>query len=243
MRHATARVVASENRITGSGPTVAALIVGDREAGTNLRPPRRRRRIGRDRIELDEMTRRPFARTGHAEGHGGTSVHVGQDEAALVEVEPSKRRGRPPIVGVEIGAAAKYGIALALVQTAPARFDAACGRRPEQFRDAGRFPRAQIQHTSPCGMPRLTSGQVDVDAILERHIRTEHVQHVNLGCCRGGGVSGSVVVRAERIFIRMSPCIRVRYPGNGRVREDDRAVARDQVAAVESLAKEERVFV
>ena len=92
-------------------------------------------------------------------------------------------------------------------------------------------------------MPRLTSGKVDVDSILERHVRTEHVEHVDLGRCRRGGVSGSVVVGPERGFVRMSPCVRVRDAGDGRVREDDRAVARHQIPPVEPLAQEQRVFV
>jgi hypothetical protein len=243
MRGVLTRVVASENRIACSGPAVAALIVGGRQAGTNLRPPRRRRRIGRDRIELDELARRTFARTGHTESNRRASVHIGQNEAALVEMEPGKRRGSEPIVGVEIGAAAKDGIPLALVQTTTARFDPACGGRTEQLRDAGRFPGAKIQDTAPSGMPRLTSGKIDVDSILERHIRTENVEHVDLGRCRRGGVSGSVVVGPERGFVRMSPCVRIRDAGDGRVREDDRAVARHQIPPVEALAKEERVFV
>jgi hypothetical protein len=243
MRHVAARVVASQNRVAGAGPTIAALIVGRGKPGPKVGPPRRRRRIGGDRIELDEMAGWTFTRTGHAERHRGTTVYVGQDEAAFVEMEPRERRGGAPIIGVEIGAVSENGIALSLVEPAAARLDPTRGHRTKQLRHAGWFPGAQIQHAAARRVPRLTSGQVDVDPILERHIRPENVQHVDLGGGRGGGVSRAVIVRAERIFVRMSSCVRAGDASDGRVRENYCAVARDQITPVEALAEEERVFV
>jgi hypothetical protein len=138
-RRFAARVVARENLIAGAVPAIVALVVGRRYAGAHVGPPSRRRRVALERVELDESSGGALALPGHAETDRRLSVHVGQNEAALVKVEARQRGRGATVTRVHVGAVAENRVALGFIYMAARRLEPAASGRTEQIRDAGRL--------------------------------------------------------------------------------------------------------
>ena len=99
--------------------------------------------------------------------------------------------------------------------------------------------------STPCRVEchGVAAGQRHVDVILIRQERPVEVEDVDLSGRRGARVRLALVVRAERTLVGMGPCVGAGDARHGRVGEDERAVAGDQVAAVQALADQQGVVV
>ena len=219
------RVIAGEHLIAGTVPAIVALVVGRRNSGPDVRPPRDGRRVDLERLELDEVSRDALTLARHAEAHRGLSVDVGKDEAALIEAETGQRRCSATIPSAQIGAGANDGIALSLIDAAPGRHESLADGRPEEIRDARLPAGAKVQHAAASRMPRLTAREVDVDVVLVGDVRPENVQDVDLSRRRRGGISLALVVGAQWFLVRMSSSVGAGDTRHGRVGENDGAIA------------------
>lgn len=155
------------------------VVVGEGARNGRREVPPPGSRLDGDRIELDAVTGRPFAAPGHVESDGRLPIDGRQLEAPLIEMRPAKgvsapqvvRRGRPVV---------QNRIALELVAMAAAIDDRLRDRTTEELGNTGWCAGPQIQHAASRRVPGTRPGQIDVDVILERHVRTEHAEDVDL---------------------------------------------------------------
>jgi hypothetical protein len=122
-RRLPARVVAGQDLIAGASPTIVALLVGRGDSGADIGPPRGRRRIELEGLELDDTAGGAFPLARHAERHGRLSVDVGEDEAAIVEAQPRERRRGRSVRSAQTRTSVENGIALGFVRPPACRFE------------------------------------------------------------------------------------------------------------------------
>jgi hypothetical protein len=224
-------------------PSIVSLVIRRRDACPDLSPPSRKRRTNFDRLELDESTGWSFASSGHAKAHRGSTVDVGQREASLVEMKVHQRSRGTTLVRPQGGGRTKRGIALGLVTAPAVRFDLVPDVRTEEIGQAGRCARPKVEHASAGGMPGRTAGQIHVDVVLVREIRTIHVEDVDLSSRGSRGVSVAFLVGRQRLFIGMSTAVRIGDAHYCSIGEDDGTVASQQVAAVQTLSNEKCILI
>lgn len=236
-RDVAERVVAREQAVAAVSPAIVALGAHRRYRRRDFGPPRRR--IGADRIQLDAVAGGAFTAPWNVERHGRSAVQRGEDEAAIVEMHSAQGVGGARLRGVEIRIG-EDGIARRFVAMPPAVGDRAADRVAEELADRRRRTRPQIDDAAPSGVPWRGAGDFDVDVILERDIGPDQREHVD---ARGGGRLGIVVaffVGAQRAFVGMRARVVRGDAVDRRIGEDHRAVARGEIAAVQSLADEQR---
>jgi hypothetical protein len=132
---------------------------------------------------------------------------------------------------------------LRLVRALAARFYLARDVRAEEIGYTRRPSGPKVEHASADGMPGRTAGQIHVDVVLVREIRTKHVEDVDLSSRGSRGVSVAFLVGRQRLFIGMSTAVRIgdaHYCGIG---EDDGTVPSQQVAAVQTLSNEKCILI
>jgi len=148
-------------------PTIVALLVRRRNAGSDVGPPRGRARIRRDRLERDQVARRSFTQAGHAEADCRLSVQVGQNEAALVESQTRQGRCGRAVLDAQLRAGVKDRVTLCFICTFAGGLEPMADGRAEQIGEARRFARPKVQHAAAGRMPRVTARKIDVDVVLE----------------------------------------------------------------------------
>ena len=228
------RIVARRHVIMDVIPDVVAVGVRSRCGGCRTAPPRGG--CHGDGIQLDRVSCRTFTATGDGERHGRISIDGGERKASFVEVRPAERLRaarftRRSMLG-------QNRIARGLVAASAAVGDRFRDAFTEELGDARRRAGPQVEHATTSRMPRRITGHVDVDVILERHVRPDDVDDVDLRRGRGFGIRIAVFVGSERAFVRMRARVFVGNSPDGRVGEDDGAVVRRDVAAVQPLADE-----
>jgi hypothetical protein len=92
-------------------------------------------------------------------------------------------------------------------------------------------------------MPRPATGLVDIDVVFVRDVRSEHIENVDLGGRRGSGVIVALLVGSQRLLVGVGASVGTRDARHSRIGEDDRAVAGQDVAAVQALAEQQGVFI
>jgi hypothetical protein len=242
-RDLAARIVSGKDPIARTIPAIVALIVGRWNASADGRPPLRQRRIDLDRLELNETTGGTFALRGHAKANGRLSVDLRQYKAPLVEPETRQHCRRSPFIGPDVDLGAKDRIALCLVGPPTRRLDFAPGAAAEEIGNAHRFARAKVEHASARRMPRRPVRQVDLDVVLVREVWTKDAEYVDLSSGRGGRIVVAFIVWSERSLVGMRTGIRASNARDCCVLEDDGAVARHEIAAIETLADEQGILI
>ncbi|HMA25230.1 MAG: hypothetical protein ACM37U_10990 [Gemmatimonas sp.] len=154
------------------------------------------------------------------------SVDVGENEAPLVEAKTRQRRHGASMLGAQIAAGTKDGIALGFIHAAAGGLEPMTCRRTKEIGDTGLLARTKVEHATTRRLPRVAAGQIDIDAILVRDVRSEDVEDIDLSRRRGGGVGVALFVRRERILVGMRAGVRARDARNRRIGEDDGTVAR-----------------
>jgi hypothetical protein len=92
-------------------------------------------------------------------------------------------------------------------------------------------------------MPGRTAGQIHVDVVLVREVRTKHVEDIDLSSRRGRGVSISLFVGRQWLFVGVCTGIRVGDAHYSSIGEHDGTVASQQVAAIETFANEKCILI
>ena len=115
---------------------------------------------------------------------------------------------------------------------------------PNRSATSAFLSRSKVEHAAPRRMPRGAAGKLNVDVILVRQVRPEHVENVDLGGRRRSRIRLALFVRT-RAGARRDGSGRRSAAMRGTVvsAKQHRAVAGDQIAAVEALADEQRVVV
>ena len=241
VRDLSGSVVPGQDAITGSRPEVVTRIVGARKTRSQRAPPSGGIRL--ERFQVDDAAFGALPRAGYAERDVGFAVDVGERVAACVELAPAKRVDRAPIVCVHSRAMTLYGIADVLIRTPCGRGEAVAGLLAEEIRDEPLLARSKIQNAVSGRMPRIPTGKADVDVILVRHIRAVNANDVDVGGRGRRRVRLALLVWLEGLLIGMRARILAGDSRYRRVRENDGAVASDQIAPVESLAEQKGVVV
>jgi hypothetical protein len=94
-RDLTRCVIPRQHLIANTGPAVVPGVVARGKAAREVAPPGDR--VGGERLELDDMSRRTRTVPGNAEGHLGAAAVLGQREARLVELKPLECVGGAPV--------------------------------------------------------------------------------------------------------------------------------------------------
>ena len=158
------RVVPGEHHVALALPTLVSLCIAGRSPRSDLGPPRRR--VEGHGIQHDQVAGGSLAAAGNSEHHCWCAVDVGQREALRVELEASDGVGRPPLARPQRRTLAEHRIARRVVLPAARRQHSGCLRRPDHLRQMGFPARSEVEHASPCRVPRVRARNVDVDVIL-----------------------------------------------------------------------------
>lgn len=164
IRDLARRVVAGQDAISEAVPPIVSLGVGIRKAGSDRLPPRCRH-CG-ERLEPDGVGCRAFAGSWNGKTHSGPAVQIGQREAALVEAQALEKVDRAASVAGEPSSLPDDGIAGRLIGTATSRLDLMAGYVTEEIANLGGLARSQVDDPASSRMPRVTSGQLEVDVVL-----------------------------------------------------------------------------
>ena len=176
-----------------------------------------------------------------AENHRRPALLRRERKASIVECSLPECIGGGAI-GSTAAAGSHDGIPLCLILSPAACSQPRAFCRTEHVGKRAFLARAQIDDPPARGMPRTTVWRVQIHAVFERQIRPGNVLHVDLGRCRGGWIGVAVFVRAQRPLLRMRARIRFGHARNDRVGKHHEAVARHDIAAVQSLAEQECVI-
>jgi len=117
----------------------------------------------------------------------------------------------------------------------------ACGS--EQVLRPSLAASAQVDHALPRGMPRLFSRELHVQMVLIREVRPKHVEDIELGGNGRGGVGLTVLIRPERTFVGMCVGVCFRHARHNRIRENDGAVAGENVATIDAIAEQDGIWI
>jgi len=158
-------------------PDIVVVGVGRQRRGSDVAPPRRR--LQGNRIERDAVARRPFASPGNVEGDGRFSVDRRELEASLVEMKTAERACSGGLAA-DRDARVENGVTRELVPSASTVGDRATDGVTEELANCGRGAGAEIKNPTTRGVPRIRSGHVDIDVVLEGDVRSEHAEHVDL---------------------------------------------------------------
>ncbi|HEY2162558.1 MAG TPA: hypothetical protein VGH04_01145 [Gemmatimonadaceae bacterium] len=148
-----------------------------------------------------------------------------------------------PLVGTEQERNARHRVAHDLELVPAGRDDTVAVRCAEQIADAARLAGAKVYDASARRAPRVPAAGADVEAVLIRQKRTEHVEDVELGGRLLAWILFAVFVGRQGFLVRMRTRIRRRHSRHHGVREDEGAVAGEEIAAIQELADEQRVVV
>ena len=102
-------------------------------------------------------------------------------EAVVVELLLREGRRRATLVGAERERNAGHRVAHDLELVTARGNHTVAVRGAEQVADAARLAGAKIQDASTRRAPRIPAARVDVEPVLIRQKRTEHVQNIELG--------------------------------------------------------------
>jgi len=155
------------------------------------------------RIEFDEVASGAFTLAGHGKRDGGLSAVVRQRKAERVELQVLEGGSGAFVFTAQRAAFPHDRVARRFVRRAAGGLEASAGLGAEQVGEARGLARAQIDHAAAGGMPRLAAREIDVDMVLVREVRTEHVENVDLGRRARARIRLAFLVRLERAFIRM----------------------------------------
>jgi hypothetical protein len=158
-------------------------------------------------------------------------------------MEVHQRSCGTTLIGPQVGARTQRGVALRLVCALAARFYLAPDVRTEEIGYARRLSGSKVEHASADGMPGRTAGQIHVDVVLVREVRTEHIEDIDLSSRGGRWISVAFFVGRQWLFIGMCTGIRVGNAYYSSIGEDDGAVASQQVATIKTFANQERILI
>jgi len=241
VRDVAGRIIPCDNTIARRVPMLAPRRIRTRSGRCGVRRPGHR--VHRQRLELETIPLRAVPAAGHVKRDGRASGEGRDGEAVVIELLLREGSRRAPLVGTEREGDTRHRVAHDLELVTSGGDHTIAVRGAEQVADAARLAGAKIHDASPRRAPRVPAARVDVEVVLIRQKRTEHVQNIELGGRLLARIGFAVFIGREGFLVRMRARIRRGHSRHDRVRENERTVAGEEIAAIQELADEQRVVV
>ena len=163
-RNLAGAVVTRDHGVSGVRPPVGPVRIRCRTAVADVRPPWR---AGRgDRLELHTIARPALSATGDREGHRRTAIHVGEAEAAFVELRACDRHRGSAARFVQPSLDTDERVANETERAPPVALDPRRRGVTEKVGNTLARSRSQIDYAATRRVPWPVPREVDVDVVF-----------------------------------------------------------------------------